>query len=117
MKAKSPHYARIRADVLAIAAHVPRGALLTFAEVGGHLDVMARHVAYILSRLDQHERDRLPWYRIVPLDGRVARPAQRAALEAEGFAFDPDGRVAGFPVQVVDVRSLKHGVLPQKRPT
>jgi methylated-DNA-protein-cysteine methyltransferase related protein len=116
VKPSSPLQARIRADVLAIAAHVPRGALVTVPEVATHLDVMPHHVADILSGLDQPERDRLPWHRIVPLDGRVAPPEQRAALEAEGYGFDADGRVAGFPAQVVDVASLKHGVLPQRRP-
>ncbi len=116
MRPPSPHYARIRADVLAIAMHVPRGALVSYAAVGAHLDVMPRHVAYILATLDGPERDRLPWHRLVSHDGRVAKPAQRAALEAEGFAFDAQGRVEGFPAQLADVASLKHGVLPQKRP-
>jgi len=116
MSGGSPHYARIRADVLAIAAHVPRGALVSFAAVGAHLDVMPRHVAYILAMLDGPDRDRLPWHRLVPRDGRVAKAAQRDLLEAEGFAFHEDGRIAGFPAQLVDVDRLKHGVPAQRRP-
>ena len=116
MKPKSPHYARIRADVLAIAMHVPRGALVSFAAVGAHLDVMPRHVAYIMAMLDGPERDRLPWHRLVAVDGRVTKPVQRELLEGEGFAFDDKGYIEGFPVQLVDVDRLKHGVPAQTRP-
>lgn len=116
MKAKSPFFARIQRDVLAIIASVPEGRLVTFAEVGAHLDVMPRHVAYLLAMLDGPERDLIPWHRAVAADGRVERAAQRAALEAEGHGFDPDGRVSGFLSRVVAVATLPHGVAPQKRP-
>ena len=116
MKATSPFFARIQRDVLAIVASVPKGRLVTFADVGAHLDVMPRHVAYLMAMLDQPERDLIPWHRAVAADGRVEREAQRAALEAEGHAFDPDGRVSGFLSRVVAVAALPHGVAQQKRP-
>ncbi|MCU0943778.1 MAG: MGMT family protein [Rubritepida sp.] len=116
MKARSPFFARIQGDVLAIVASVPPGRLVTFAEVGAHLDVMPRHVAYILAMLDGPERDLIPWHRAVAADGRVEKPAQRTALAAEGFAFDPDGRVSGFLAHVAPAASLPHGVAAQKRP-
>jgi methylated-DNA-protein-cysteine methyltransferase-like protein len=116
VKAKSPFFARIQRDVLAIIASVPEGQLVTFAEVGAHLDVMPRHVAYLMAMLDGPERDLIPWHRAVAADGRVEREAQRAALAAEGHAFDPDGRVSGFLARVVAVATLPHGVAPQTRP-
>jgi methylated-DNA-protein-cysteine methyltransferase-like protein len=116
VKAKSPFFARIQGDVLAIVAAVPQGRLITFAEVGAHLDVMPRHVAYILAMLDGPERDAIPWHRALAADGRVEKPAQRAALAAEGFRFDPDGRVSGFLAHVTPVVALPHGVAAQKRP-
>jgi methylated-DNA-protein-cysteine methyltransferase-like protein len=116
VRAKSPFFARIQADVLAIVAAVPPGRVVTFAEVGAHLDVMPRHVAYILAMLDGPERDAIPWHRAVAVDGRVDKPAQRAALAAEGLGFDPDGRVSGLLAHVTPVASLPHGVAAQQRP-
>ncbi|MBY0339477.1 MAG: MGMT family protein, partial [Acetobacteraceae bacterium] len=100
--AKSPFFARIRRDVLAIVAAIPEGRLVTFAAIGAHLDVAPRHAAYILAMLDGPERDAVPWHRAVAADGVVDRPAQRERLAAEGFAFDPDGRVAGFEARVAE---------------
>jgi methylated-DNA-protein-cysteine methyltransferase-like protein len=116
VKAKSPFFARIQRDVLAIIASVPQGRLVTFADVGAHLDVMPRHVAWLMAMLDGPERDPIPWHRAVAADGRVEREAQRVALEAEGHAFDPDGRVSGFLSRLVAVAALPDGVAPQKRP-
>jgi methylated-DNA-protein-cysteine methyltransferase-like protein len=116
VKAKSPFFARIQRDGLAIIASVPQGRLVTFADVGAHLDVMPRHVAWLMAMLDGPERDLIPWHRAVAADGRVEREAQRVAREAEGHAFDPDGRVSGFLSRRVAVAALPHGVAPQKRP-
>mgnify|MGYP002777082728 CR=1 FL=1 len=49
--AGSPFFDRIRRDVLAIARSVPAGKAVTYADIGQHLDVMPRHVAYILKTL------------------------------------------------------------------
>jgi hypothetical protein len=54
--AKSPFFARIKADVLTIVASIPEGSVVTFRDIGAHLDVMPRHVAYILKMLDAEER-------------------------------------------------------------
>lgn len=113
----SPFFARVKRDVLAVVASVPEGRLVTFAAVGAHLDVMPRHVAYILSVLDGPERQLLPWHRAVAANGRVEKPAQRERLAAEGHAFDPDGRVASFAARVEEgVAALPHGVAKQTRP-
>lgn len=114
--AKSPFYARIKRDVLTIMRSVPEGQVVTFAAIGSHLDIVPRHPAYILAMLDGPERDGTPWHRAVAADGVVDRPAQREKLEAEGFAFDPDGRIAGFEARVAEVAGLPHGVPKQTRP-
>lgn len=85
--AKSPFFARIKADVLMIVASIPEGQVVTFRDIGAHLDVMPRHVAYILKRLDAEERATFPAERVVASDP--------AALE---------------------VASLPHGVPRQTRP-
>ncbi len=85
--AKSPFFARIKADVLTIVASIPEGEVLTFRDIGAHLDVMPRHIAYILKMLDAEER--------------AAFPADRVVAKAE---------------TALDVAGLPHGVPRQTRP-
>jgi methylated-DNA-protein-cysteine methyltransferase-like protein len=119
----SPFFARIKGDVLRILAAVPAGRVVTFADVGAHLDVAPRHVAYILSTLPDIEKATLPWHRAVAADERLGVPksgaggeTQRALLAAEGAAFDPDGRITDFVGRQVEVAALPHGVPKQTRP-
>lgn len=97
---KSAAFIRIKADVLGIARDVPRGRVCTYMAIGRHLDVMARHVAYILATLTDDERSGVPWHRIVAESGALNRTKhgrgaeQRARLEAEGVAFTAGGVVA-----------------------
>jgi hypothetical protein len=88
--AGSPFYARIRADVLAIARAVPAGHAITFADIGQHLDVMPRHVAYILKMLPDPAAEGIDPARVIASD--MPHPA------------------------IVPVASLDHGVPPQTRP-
>ncbi|WPB86228.1 hypothetical protein [Sediminicoccus rosea] len=85
--AKSPFFARIKADVLTIVASIPEGGVVTFRDIGAHLDVMPRHVAYILKMLDAEER-----------------------------AAFPAGRVVAKAADALDVAALPHGVPRQQRP-
>ncbi len=102
----SPFYARIKRDVLLIMRSVPPGQVVTFADIGAHLDVMPRHVAHILATLDPMERETVPWHRAVRHDGAMSTRAdeQRALLRAEGEA------------QPVPVAALAHGVPQHVRP-
>jgi len=91
--AGSPFYARIKRDVMAILASVPQGRVVTVADIGRHLDVVPRHVAYILANLDELERETLPWHRAVSSEGRMISARrlgsgqdQAALLAAEGIA-------------------------------
>jgi methylated-DNA-protein-cysteine methyltransferase related protein len=98
--AKSVAFIRIRADVLGIVRDVPYGRVCTYAAIGQHLDVMARHVAYILATLKDEERLGLPWHRVVAESGATNNTKngcgdqQRAALEAEGVLISPKGIVS-----------------------
>jgi methylated-DNA-protein-cysteine methyltransferase-like protein len=121
--ARSPFFARIKGAVLHIVASVPPGRVVTFAEIGAHLDVAPRHVAYILAMLDPIEAATLPWHRAVAADGTLGVPkagpdgaTQRALLAAEGAAFDPAGRITDFVARCVPVAALPHGVARQVRP-
>ncbi len=75
----APFFARIKGDVLRILSAVPPGRVVTFADVGAHLDVMPRHVAYILARLGPGEQARTPWHRAVAADGTLAAPTSDAS--------------------------------------
>lgn len=97
----SPAFARIRGEVLAVTRAIPRGRVATYPDIGAFLDVMPRHVAYLLGQLTPEERTGLPWHRVVGRDGALARPradfhgrTQGELLAAEGVTLDPKGRVA-----------------------
>jgi methylated-DNA-protein-cysteine methyltransferase-like protein len=120
---KSAAYARIRKDVLAIVAAIPRGRLLTHAAIGAHLDVMPRHVAYLLAMLEPQERANLPWHRVVGKDGALGRRggvdgrSQAELLAAEGVVIET-GRVAStsLAARATAVDELDCGVPAQVRP-
>ena len=121
--ARSPFFARIKGDVTRIVAAVPAGRMVTFADVGAHLDVAPRHVAYILVTLADIEAATLPWHRAVTAEGTLGSPksgpdgaTQRALLAAEGAAFDPTGRITDLVARQVAVAALPHGVPRQARP-
>ncbi len=80
--ARSPNYARIAAQVFDITSRIQAGRLTTYAAIGDELEVPARHVAYILARMDD-----VPWHRVVREDGGLTgarQQEQRTRLEHEG---------------------------------
>ncbi len=121
--AGSPFFARIESDVIAIVAAIPPGRVATFADIGAHLDVMPRHVAYILTMLDDAERMALPWHRVVAKDGKLlvsetsAWPSPQAArLMDEGVDVLREGRIADLAAVHIAVDALESGVPRQVRP-
>lgn len=116
--ADSPFFARIRGDVLAIVGATPPGRVATFADIGGHIDVMPRHIAYILRMLGPIEQDVVPWHRAVSADGSLlaARAAEQAAkLAAEGIAVG-GGRIVDLDAHRIAIDTLPHGIAPRLRP-
>ncbi len=119
----SPFFARIKSDVLAIVRAVPAGKVTTYASIGEHLDVMPRHVAYILSSLDPLEKIQCPWHRVVGANGALGKArrdpsgaTQSELLKAEGV-FAHDNSVQDCLGQVfVPAAALESGVKKQTRP-
>lgn len=119
---KSAAFVRIKSEVLKIVAAIPEGKLITHRAVGEHLDVMPRHVAYILAMLTDQEKATYPWHRIVSDDGSLGtlkrgvdgRP-QAALLEDEGYTL-LEGKIVALPKRLVSITSLKSGVPKQTRP-
>ncbi len=110
---KSAAYIRIKADVLRIVKAIPVGRVATFADIGCHLDVMPRHVAYILAMLSDEEKARYPWHRVVADKGRLGKPksnsfgiSQTELLHSEGICVSKGGCVEDFDSIVVMTTEL-----------
>ncbi len=121
--AKSAAFARIKADVLRIVQAIPAGKLVTFADIGGHLDVVPRHVAYILTMLTDAEKTQMPWHRVIGEGGVLGKPkfdadgvSQAELLRAEGHLLDDGGMLLDMPNATVALAKLKSGVPRQTRP-
>lgn len=99
-RGKSVAFARIRAEVIRLVALIPQGKFSTYGSIAVHMNVIARHVATVLSRLTPEESATLPWHRVVSADARLSPnmdPAlsrkQRRRLNAEGLRINKDGYI------------------------
>lgn len=87
------------ARVAALVRRVPAGCVATYGDVASALGAprAAREVGWALSALPAHTD--VPWQRIINAKGTISgrgevgrATLQAALLEAEGIAFDADGR-------------------------
>ncbi len=99
-KPKSKAFARIRAEVIRLVGLIPPGKFTTYGSIAIHMNVMARHVAFVMSRLTEEESASLPWHRVVARDARISpnmppttASLQRRRLRAEGMKIDPAGYI------------------------
>lgn len=99
-RGKSAAFARIRAEVIRLVALIPEGKFTTYGSIAIHMNVIARHVATVLSRLTLEESATLPWHRVVAANARLSpnMPAasarkQRRLLKAEGLRIDKAGYI------------------------
>ena len=112
-KPKSVAFARIRAEVIRLVALIPAGRFTTYGSIAVHMNVTARHVAFVMSRLTEAESAALPWHRVVSADARLSpkmdrelSTVQRTRLEAEGMTIDGQGYIqnADAHFHIVGVR-------------
>jgi methylated-DNA-protein-cysteine methyltransferase related protein len=121
VKAVSPFFARIQKDVFEIMKSVPKGALVTFKDIGAHLDVVPRHVAYILAMPDPALRSEIPWHRAIPHDGVLKTPkaqlglTQTELLKREGVLASESGALFDFEKRIREIARLAHNVPKQTR--
>lgn len=108
--------------MLSITAAIPAGRVSTYKAVGDYLDVMPRHVAYILSNLSDPEKDQIPWHRVVSAPGQLSNPNpakvrhQRELLRNEGVLVDAQHQVLQFEQCFIPVEELDSDIPPQTRP-
>lgn len=121
--AKSPFFARIKIDVLKLVSSIPKGKCSTYKSIGEHLDVVPRHVAYILSSLSDSEKATYPWYRVVGIDGLLGQPkvsefgnSQSVLLRGEGLLVANNRVDTTIDSWFVHASELESGISKQIRP-
>jgi methylated-DNA-protein-cysteine methyltransferase-like protein len=85
--------------IIAVLSSIPRGRVASYGLVAAlaGLPNGARQVVRVLHA--RSKKDKLPWYRVVRVDGSIALPVgsgfelQRALLEAEGVEVSAQGKV------------------------
>jgi methylated-DNA-protein-cysteine methyltransferase related protein len=101
--------------------YAPRtyGKLLVIGQIGLHLDVMPRHVAYILTMLSPAEKDSIPWYRVVSDDGTISAPKtaksikQIEFLATEGIVVDRAKKINDFETVFLSAPNLGSNIEQQ----
>lgn len=74
---------------------IPPGCVTSYGAVGALVGCPARVVGYALHHLRNVARPDVPWQRVINARGAISTygDEQRRRLEAEGVAFDAEGRV------------------------
>lgn len=97
-KTQSQAFIRIRAEVIRLVGLIPEGKFTTYGSIAIHMNVMARHVAFVMSRLTEEESKTLPWHRVVSAAARISpnmdaklAATQKRRLKAEGMTINPEG--------------------------
>lgn len=106
-----------------LTASVPAGRVCTYQSMGEYLDVMPRHVAYILSQLEDNEKFVYPWHRVVSGDTRLGTPKQNPdgqsqadLLRDEGILVSGNKVVSSFDRVFISADQLPSGLAKQTRP-
>lgn len=114
----SANFARIKDDVIAITMAIPKRRIMTFKAIGDHLDVMPRHVAYILATLPDVLAKVVPWYRVVPKGGALGgaqHKRQRQLLIAEGYILGESGNLIDLQELIIDPSEVASAIPKQSR--
>ncbi len=120
---KSTFFARIKSDILKLVSAIPEGSVCSYRSIGEHLDVVPRHVAYILSTLEPLEKMQYPWHRVVGDDGTLGKvkraetgETQAECLTSEGIPVSGHSIKASLEHRFIPAANLKSGVAKQSRP-
>jgi methylated-DNA-protein-cysteine methyltransferase related protein len=111
----SPFYQRIKGDVLTISRLIPAGRVTSFADIGRHLDVVPRHIAYILSQLDTIERETVPWHRVIAANGTASSAQQLSLLHDENITLEGSQVPLDSPAWII-LADIPEMIPAQERP-
>jgi methylated-DNA-protein-cysteine methyltransferase related protein len=113
---KSAAFIRIKSQVLKMTSSIPTGRICTYGSIGLHLDVMPRHVAYILTMLSPEEKDGIPWQRVVADGGAISAPKTAKAAEqieylaTEGIEVNKAKKIIDFEAVFIAAADLDSGI-------
>ncbi len=87
--------------IYAVVAEIPKGCVATYGQVA-ELAGLAGHARLVGYALNAFPEDlQIPWHRVINANGRISPRSdpewegfQRALLEAEGVAFDEQGKIS-----------------------
>ena len=120
---KSPAFTRIKEHVLQIVDAIPQGRISTYLSIGEYLDVMPRHVAYILIQLTPNEKMVYPWYRVVSDQGDLGVKklgadgrSQADWLRDEEVLVSENAVAANYKKIFIEASVVKSGLPRQYRP-
>lgn len=107
---------------MAATASIPPGRVTTYSALANHLEVVPRHVAFVLARLSPGEAAELPWHRVVAQGGVLRSGSeaglrrQRSLLTQEGIRVIKD-QIPDFTAHFFDwpPRPDRPGIAPRRK--
>lgn len=107
---------------MAATASIPSGRVTTYSALANHLEVVPRHVAFVLARLTTAEAADLPWHRVVAQGGALRSGSeaglrrQRDRLTQEGIQVT-NNQIADFAQHFFEwpPRPDRPGIAPRRK--
>lgn len=113
-KPKSKAFARIRAEVIRLVRLIPAGKFTTYGSIAVHMNVMARHAAFVMSRLTEEEAKELPWHRVVGADARISPNMQPSIAKVQRKRLRSEGMMINAAGYIQDDEAHFHNVGPRR---
>ena len=113
-KPKSKAFARIRAEVIRLVRLIPAGKFTTYGSIAVHMNVTARHVAFVMSRLTENEAKEVPWHRVVGADARISPNMQQSVAKVQRKRLRSEGMKINAADYIQDDEAHFHNVGPRR---
>lgn len=103
---RSAAFARIKQEVLELTGQIPFGRVVSYADMGRILEVMPRHVAYILATLSPEEQAVIPWHRTISANGRLLTPTHRDRAARQAALLNQEGVAVTAAFEIQDLQRV-----------